>query len=670
MYEISNELKQALSAPGREIKATVDLVTWNNGTETVTKTYDGSTIIDFTVDESCSKDSTFTLGAVTSAKLTLKLRTADSIPQKQKLRVYITVNNITEKIPLGAYYTDSTKRQDSVLTVTAYDGLMLTETPFDGLMEYMGYSYPATLKDMVVAIANSVGFSYNSDIDNLIADITVSTEPKGFTCREILGFIASASKGNAHLDREGKFTVCSPSAVNNIGVSDYIKFTKSDEGETGITKLIVDTCDGNKYELGTDGNTLSIKNPFLNESMSSGIYNWLKDKKYVPCDIMWRGRIDLEPNDSICITDRNNVQTHSFIIDNQIKFNGGLSQTSKSKALTGQQSAYGGDYYSKAETVETAGSNILLIKCNEADLLDNIPEDTPEGTLVGTLEDISVINSKSMLRSIGTLYQYSKQYCTFNGAYIIGLNNDGQSQAEIILPSKYYDEKSMTVKTVNSIDFANNFLGSDMTAVYDKLRKLTVPKEITHPTIINLGQCPRLSELIIESEHFSGGTTYVFQDCPDLKTIRFTNLNSDEQTYPIGAMMGKSYVEQIYFNKEFVNKSSISPLFQNSYTEKIAFYGDNIGALYAGNINGCGSLKEVILGGGITAINPKSFINLTALEVVEVRSKMCSFNGDLDSDDYGIFKGCKSGFTIRCYKNTAAYIFAQSNGLGIELIEE
>ena len=93
-------------------------------------------------------------------------------------------------------------------------------------------------------------------------------------------------------------------------------------------------------------------------------------------------------------------------------------------------------------------------------MLDNIPEDTPEGTLVGTLEDISVINSKSMLRSIGTLYQYSKQYCNFNGVYIIGLNNDGQSQAEIILPSKYYDETSKTIRTIMNIDFANNFLGS------------------------------------------------------------------------------------------------------------------------------------------------------------------------------------------------------------------
>ena len=218
-----------------------------------------------------------------------------------------------------------------------------------------------------------------------------------------------------------------------------------------------------------------------------------------------------------------------------------------------------------------------------------------------------------------------------------------------------------------NIDFANNSLGSDMTAVYDKLRKLIIPKEITHPVIASLGQCPRLSELVIESEHFSGGV-YVLQDCPDLKTIRFTNLNSEEQTYPIGAMLGKSYVEQIYFNKEFVNKSN-SPIFQDAYTEKIAFYGDNIGALYAGSIKNCSNLKEIILGEGITAVNPKSFVNLTSLELVEIRSKMCGFNGDLDSDDYGIFNGCKSGFAIRCYKDTAPYYFAQNNGLGIELIE-
>lgn len=50
---------------------------------------------------------------------------------------------------------------------------------------------------------------------------------EGFTCREILGYVASLCGGNALITRDGKFTVVYPKDINHsITLDNYIDYKR------------------------------------------------------------------------------------------------------------------------------------------------------------------------------------------------------------------------------------------------------------------------------------------------------------------------------------------------------------------------------------------------------------------------------------------------------------
>ena len=358
MYTLQEQTVEALKNNGREFEVLLNLVTWTeNSGETVTKSYDGKSIVDFTIDEMCSSDGKLTLGAVSSAKLTIKLRTFDNIAQSQKLRPFIRLkitDGFTEWIPLGAYYVDIAKRNYEVLTLTAYDGLILAER------EYItSLTFPAKMLDVVCEIADNIGFSIAENHN--IADYTLNEAPWGYTCREVLGFIASASFGNAHLDRTGCFKV-SGSYLTNITPDSIDKNSYTAFAETGevcrVDRLVIQLSKTNTVQFGTGLNSVTIFNPLISKEYGQLIYNSIAGFTYTPMTLEWKGRPDIEANDVLSITARDGRVVKTVIVNNKITFNGGLSQSSSAEALSEQQTKYGEGYYSKnnAQSVGSGGS--------------------------------------------------------------------------------------------------------------------------------------------------------------------------------------------------------------------------------------------------------------------------------------------------------------------------
>lgn len=459
------------------------------------------------------------------------------------------------------------------------------------------------------------------------------------------------------------------------------------------------TIETNPYVLETRALYLGEDDTSLNTICSHFYSHVMHSSKYYPYSIKNAvGNFCVECGDNVELIMRDGEESvGSYIFERKIA---GIQN------LKDEYSAQGVPNYTYANqnsggtineaTVEVS-QKVLLLRCEEEDLLDNIPENTPDGTLVGTVSDIAYINEKAMLKNVGALYRYEKQYCICQGRTVRAFNEEGQKQSEIVLPSKWYQYNSYaTDPTIwECYMFNPDAYRQDSSipdVIYKNLIRLIVPKEFCDA----YGKCnldllgdrfPNLSELIIETEGWYGGICSEKWGCPNLHTVRFTNLTTNTDY-----MFANSYVEHIYFNDSFSCGSlgTSNKIVQQLLSEKLtihqfdddddlpaaAFYSGTVGgiqALGSRAIVSCPNLREIILPRSVIALYDSALVNIPKLEVVELRADDTQFRGNFSTeiDSSSIFLGCGNSFKIRCYStNTSAIAWCNTNGIEVEIMEK
>lgn len=105
----------------------------------------------------------------------------------------------------GIYYIDTREEEvdsggNSLLHLTGYDGMLKTSKDYGNL----GLTYPATTLAAVRKLASLSGLELDTETANLLNDGQTIPEPKYYTGREILGFIAAMYGGSFMMTSEGK----------------------------------------------------------------------------------------------------------------------------------------------------------------------------------------------------------------------------------------------------------------------------------------------------------------------------------------------------------------------------------------------------------------------------------------------------------------------------------
>src|SRR5690606_4415665 len=144
-----------------------------------------------------------------------------------------------------------------------YDRLVFAD------VEYVsGLTYPTTMKAVWDEICGLIGFTYDSSVQ-IDPSYTIPAGPAGFTCRQVMGFIASANAACVYMGKDGvlRFRKISAAAqpVFEMNESDYIRAKQVNPLKTYSRVVIIyDPDDGLYYEAGTgtEAETLYIENPF------------------------------------------------------------------------------------------------------------------------------------------------------------------------------------------------------------------------------------------------------------------------------------------------------------------------------------------------------------------------------------------------------------------------
>lgn len=277
----------------------------------------------------------FSIGNTPSMCLELVLRnTTDTIFTTNSVKVEIGLKIVStiEYIPLGIFNIEDIKKDDYTTKFTCYDNMTKFEIAY-----FSSLGDKPTLQQVVNELASKTGVQFTGSLPSY----TVK-KLEGFTCREVLGYVASLCGGNALITRDGKFTIVYPTDISR-DVGEGVFDLQRDEVKYKVGKI---TCQVKEQEtiskgsLGTDSMELSFENPWVTETILTDIYNRLNGFNYLGYTVKWQGDLSLDIGDIITYTDAKKVTRKLPILYRKLSYDGGLDSELSAKGETKNKNSF------------------------------------------------------------------------------------------------------------------------------------------------------------------------------------------------------------------------------------------------------------------------------------------------------------------------------------------
>ena len=356
MQNVSSSYLEKIKEPSRSFECRVTI--GNN-------VYTNIDIINISIEDVQPSDG-FTIGAAVSKSLELTLITNNTIysNSKVKLEIGLNIGSTFEYILIGNFHIEDIISTDYSTKLTCYDNMIKFEKPY-----FSNLGKTSSLKNIVNELATITGVEFTGSLPSYNLN-----KLEGFTCREILGFVASICGGNAYITRDGKFTIKTPATIDYSITSDNYIDLKSEED---LYKVGAITCKANDKELtkGTLSNSsmeIAFENPWVTESILTDIYNKLKGFEFIGYSMKWQGDFSLDVGDIISITDTKGNTRQVPIFSKKLTYNGGLTSEigAKGESKTKNEFSPTGDLNNKVNRVVT---DLLIVNkalINKADVED------------------------------------------------------------------------------------------------------------------------------------------------------------------------------------------------------------------------------------------------------------------------------------------------------------
>lgn len=358
------------------------------------------------------------IGATTSQSLDLTLLNRGDMvygTSTIKVEIGLKIGNTIEYIPLGIYNIDDIEKTDYTIKITAFDNMMKFERNF---ITNLGDTL--TLQQVVNELVRITGVQFTGTLPSYSVK-----KLEGFSCREVLSYVASTCGGNAVITRDGKFTIVTPKDNNYaIGTSNYFDY-KREETKYKIGKISCQVGDEviSKGSLGADSMELEFENPWINATILTDIYNKLNGFEYLGYSTKWQGDLSLDVGDIVTITDKKGVVRKHPILSQKFTYTGGLTSEISAKGENKNKNEFSssGPSVKKMERVvmDLAVINKALINVAYIDDLTagNIKFDTASGTIM----DLQTLISKFVTGENGQFLNLTSSNVVITDAVIKNL---------------------------------------------------------------------------------------------------------------------------------------------------------------------------------------------------------------------------------------------------------
>lgn len=329
MYTTSNEYKKANLQPYRQFESRITI-----GNRIITN----EEVVSVNLQQSIQQEATFTIGNTISSSLNLiflhnDIETSDR--EIINLEIGLLSNSDYEYIPLGIYNIDLCNSNDTTTNITAYDNMV----KFD--ISYEENNSQPTVHSVINRLVELTGIEFAGALSDCNNYNLVSLS--GYSCREVLGFVAGTLGCNATIDRQGKFKFINISKTSSLTITNenYLNYFRQSKLYK-ISKL-VNTLDESTIEIGSindDTVCLNMANPFVNEEILKDLYNKVNGFSFLPYELNWNGDLSLDLGDSIEILDKKGTSLIQPILNQSFIYTGGLSSIVQAQGDTKLANTY------------------------------------------------------------------------------------------------------------------------------------------------------------------------------------------------------------------------------------------------------------------------------------------------------------------------------------------
>lgn len=199
-----------------------------------------------------------------------------------------------EYAPIGYFKVQNPDENEDTVDFKAYDRMQKFEKPYVSSL-----AYPTDSEKVLNELCTICGVELATPI---ASPITIVDKLEGYTCREVLGYIAGIHGFFACFDRYGKLNLRWYSKTpieKRIGL--IWSLTKSQSNYT-VEKITLAKDTETTYTSGTGISGINHSNPYATQAIADNIYASLGGFSYRPCEISMLDDIRLDPWDMLKVT--------------------------------------------------------------------------------------------------------------------------------------------------------------------------------------------------------------------------------------------------------------------------------------------------------------------------------------------------------------------------------
>lgn len=357
----------------------------------------------------------FSLGSTVSQYVTIVMSCAGAIEGREMhLQVGLDIDDLTEWIPIGYFTAGKPSKNEEQIEFTAYDRMAQTERTFS--MDGTTTNTMAVLKK----IAEITGVPV---VTSGLSSISMSV-PKGYTCREVLSYVAQMYGGFAICNRQGQIEIHTyEDNTYTVGTGRYWDNFEHNDYVFDVSKLVCYTgqdTDGNSISIssGSGARMVSFSNPFMSQSVLDSVFQKLKTFSYMPGTLKMLGDPRIDVWDIITVENLSGESYKVPMMKLEWEYDGGLTYTVEAAGLSEEETndSYKGPitkgmerYYAQLVMIDRAlvnkldvdTANITYATIKNLDVMkENVQEINGE---LGTFKSLTATNFEAVNAKIGVL---------------------------------------------------------------------------------------------------------------------------------------------------------------------------------------------------------------------------------------------------------------------------
>lgn len=280
-------------------------------------------------------DDDFSLGSTMSQYIEVTIPGKGLVVEgtEMLLQIGMDVNGKTEYIPMGYFTAGKPQKADDQITFTAYDRMMNTERTF---------SMDGTTTNTVAVLKQIADITGVPVVTSGLTAISIKV-PKGYSCREVLSYVAQLHGAFAVCNRRGQIELHTyVDSDYKVKTSRYWGNFEHNDYAFDVSKFVCFTGqdkNGKSISIfsGSGARSVSFSNPFMTQTVLNNILASFKNFSYMPGTLKMMGDPRLDPWDILTVADLSGNTYKVPIMKLDWEYDGGLTYSVEAVGLSEEE---------------------------------------------------------------------------------------------------------------------------------------------------------------------------------------------------------------------------------------------------------------------------------------------------------------------------------------------